>query len=64
MPQRFKAKFPVTAHMSPIDYVVKESAMETMEENALWHYNSSRAHDGLQPLEHLPSGVTFSPIQE
>jgi len=50
--------------MSPIDYVVKESVMETMEENALWHYNSSRAHDGLQPLKHLPSGVTFSPIQE
>lgn len=64
MPQRFKAKFPVTAMMSPIDYVVREYTLTSKEEDALSCYNHSRAHDGLRPLKHLPEGVTFTPIQE
>ena len=49
--------------MSPIDYVVSDKGMETKEEEALWSYNRSRAHDGLRPLTELPSGVRFVPIQ-
>jgi len=64
MSQRFKAQFPVTTHMSPIDYMVREYPMMSKEEDALSCYNSSRAHDGLWPLEELPDGVTFTPIQE
>lgn len=60
----YTAKFPVTYDMSPISYTVRASSMETKEENALWHYNRSREHDGLPPLEELPSGVVFIPIEE
>lgn len=50
--------------MSPIDYLVKSTPMESKEENALWHYNRSREHDGLAPLDELPKGVRFVPIHE
>ena len=29
---------------------------ETTRENALWQYNSMRAHDGLAPVSTLPPG--------
>ena len=61
---KYKAIFPVTRDMSPIDYVVNNKYTETKEEEALWHYNHSRAHDGLRPLDELPSGVKFEPIEE
>lgn len=50
--------------MSPIDYVVRDLLMETKEQQALWHYNRSRDHDGLPPLTELPRGVTFKLIYE
>ena len=59
---KYKAKFPITEDMSPIDYTVSDKLMETKEQEALWHYNHSRAHDGLSPLKKLPSGVKFIPI--
>ena len=62
---KYKVFFPVTKNMSPIDYVVKDSLMQTKEEDALWHYNKSREHDGLPPLESvddLPRGTRFEPI--
>ena len=58
----YRAYFPITAKMSPIDYVVRDSPMETKEECALWHYNRSREHDGLPALERLPKGVVFKVI--
>lgn len=50
--------------MSPIDYIVRSSPMETLEENALWHYNKSREHDGLPPIDYLPDGTKFVTIEE
>lgn len=32
---------------------------ESKEEEALWHYNNSRDHDGLKPLTQLPKGTRF-----
>lgn len=62
---KYIAKFPITAYMSPISYVVTDdSHSESKEENALWHYNKSREHDGLRPLEHLPRGTTFTRMEE
>ena len=61
--QKYRAVFPVTRDMSPIDYVVSDKASESREEEALWHYNRSREHDGLQPLRQLPPGVKFEPVQ-
>jgi len=40
-----------------------ESPMETKEENALWNYNSSRAHDGLKPKSKLPKGFIFQKVK-
>lgn len=57
---QYKASFPITQDQSPISYVVSETAMETKEQQALWHYNKSRDHDGLPPLDELPEGVTFA----
>jgi len=50
--------------MSAIDYVVRGTPMESKEEQALWHYNHSRAHDGHLPLSELPLGTRFVPIYE
>lgn len=59
MKRTYLCKIPMTDHMSPIDYVVSETTMETKEENALWYYNNSRGHDGLPPIESLPRGTRF-----
>jgi len=59
---KWRAYFPVTYNMSPIDYVVSDKPMESKEEEALWHYNKSREHDGLKPLAELPYGVEFRPL--
>ena len=61
---KYKVSFPVTEQMSPISYTVGETPMETKEEQALWHYNHSRAHDYLKPLTKLPQGTKFEPIYE
>ena len=42
--------------------IATESPMETKEENALWHYNSARQHDGLEPLTTLPKGFKFEKV--
>jgi hypothetical protein len=60
--KRYKVTFPVTKNMSPISYTVTDKPMETKEEEALWHYNRSREHDGLYPLRRLPVGVKFEEI--
>ena len=59
MNQKYKALLPLTAMMSPIVYIVSDKSMESKEEEALWHYNKSREHDGLPPLERLPRGTKF-----
>lgn len=62
---KYKVHFPLTSEMSPIGYIVTDSASgESKEEQALWHYNRSRNHDGLAPLTRLPRGTRFEPIFE
>jgi len=39
-----------------------ESNGETVKENALWHYNSARAHDGLPPIKIMPKGVKYEEL--
>ena len=31
--------------------------------DALWDYNSCRAHDGLQPLQRMPAGTVYTRIK-
>ncbi len=40
--------------------VVTESYGETKEEQALWHINSMRRHDGLKEYKRLPKGIKFT----
>jgi hypothetical protein len=50
--------------MSPISFTVSDKSMETKEEEALWHYNRARDHDGLPPLKRCPDGTVFLEIHE
>jgi hypothetical protein len=56
---KYKVTIPITPAMPMADYVVSDKTMETKEEEALWHYNRSRDHDGLPPVSKLPMGTTF-----
>jgi hypothetical protein len=62
---KFTVSFPTTKDLGPFKTIVNEGSWtESKEENALWHYNNSREHDGLPPLTRLPRGTTFEPIHE
>lgn len=56
---RYDVFIPATDEMPAWTGVVAETTMETKEENALWHYNSSREHDALDPVTELPDGTKF-----
>lgn len=43
---------------------ITESYGETKEEQALWHINSMRRHDGLNELTRLPKGIKFTEVHE
>lgn len=60
---KYKAIFPFVNDMGAVPTVtVSDKTMETKEEEALWHLNRYREHDGLEPLEELPDGMEFQPI--
>ena len=61
---KYKVTIPITPAMPMAVYVVSDKTMETKEEEALWHYNKSREHDGLLPVQCLPQGTTFRAIPE
>jgi hypothetical protein len=62
---KYKAIFPFTHSMGTVAPVtVSDKNMETKEEEALWHYNRSRDHDGKKPLSALPNGTRFVLIEE
>jgi hypothetical protein len=64
MTTRYIAKFPPTRDMGSYKTTCSGSLMETHQENALWDYNSARAHDGLPPLSKCPAGTVFEPIED
>ena len=59
MNPQYVCSIPATGHTTKVEFVVKGNTMETKEENALWHYNKFRAHDGLNPVTKLPAGTKF-----
>lgn len=60
---KFRATFPFIPDMGSVsDMVVSSSPMETAKEQALWHLNSMRDHDGLKHLTKLPAGTKLTPI--
>ena len=42
--------------------VCSQSLMESFVENALWHYNQAREHDGLPPLSEMPDNTSYKPL--
>lgn len=62
---KFRVVVPFQHDMGSIaPFVATEYPMETKEENALWHLNSMREHDGLSPLTQVPAGTRFVPIPD
>lgn len=55
---RIKYRLPATAKQGPCTIVGTSSTTETARDNALWEYNSMRAHDGQSPISGLPWGTT------
>lgn len=45
-------------------FVVSDSLVETKEENALWHLNTMRRHDGLTEWKHIPIKLTYTKLEE
>jgi hypothetical protein len=48
---------PPTRRQGSCTIIGTSSLMETAYQNALWQYNSMRAHDGLPPVNRLPEGT-------
>jgi hypothetical protein len=62
---KYKVRFPFVPDMGSISpMVVNSSPGETAKEQALWHFNKMREHDGLAPRKTLPDGTKFNPIYE
>jgi hypothetical protein len=54
-----KFTVPPTREMGSYTGHASASHGETLAANALWHYNSARAHDGLPPLSRMPTGRVY-----
>lgn len=61
---KYKVTVPPTTQMGSFTCIATPSRTETLAANALWSYNSARAHDGLPPLSRMPSGTFYAPVVE
>lgn len=62
---KYKVTIPFIPDMgSIVPFIATSTAMEDARENALWHINSMRDHDGLPHLSRLPNGTKLEPIKE
>lgn len=61
---RIRYTIPTTRDQGSCTIIGVHSPMETCAQNALWDYNSSRAHDGQPPLANLPRGTTSEVLAE
>lgn len=59
---KYKCIVPITSTLGPTILTCTEGLMESKEDNALWQYNKAREHDGNPPLDELPKGTTFEPL--
>ena len=55
--KKIQYTIPPTANVGNCTIVGVSSLTETARENALWEYNSIRAHDGLPPVGTFPNGT-------
>ena len=61
---RYKVYVPPTYEMGDYRTVVNSSDAETVEQNALWDYNSAREHDGLPPLKRMPRDTIYTEVKD
>jgi len=50
---------PPTNEQGSTNIVAESTYMETVAQNALWHYNKNREHDGQEPLKRMPKGTRY-----
>jgi hypothetical protein len=62
---RYRVTVPFIDDMGSVSpFIVSEYATYTKHEDALWHLNNMRDHDGLAPLSRLPKGATFAKLED
>lgn len=61
---KIRYQVPVTRDQGPCTLIGTSSATETATANALWEYNSMRAHDGQPPVKQFPPGTQRVRIDE
>ena len=54
---------PCTNDQGNTSFDASDSYSETVAKNALWTYNSMRAHDGQEPLTKMPKGTTYERVK-
>lgn len=60
---RYRFTVPPTAKQGSHSGTCAANGSETYRANALWDYNSARAHDGLPPLARMPRGTRYERIK-
>ena len=58
---KYTVTVPPTAQVGSYKTTVTSGRSETLAAQALWDYNSARAHDGLSPVSRMPSGTSYTP---
>ncbi len=61
----FKITVPPTTEQGSYSTIVSAAGKfgMTAAQEALWDYNSARAHDGLPPLKRMPKGTKYQSIK-
>jgi len=59
---RYVTIVPVTNDQSSARFIAEATYTETMRQNALWHYNKMREHDGQAPLTRMPKGTRYEKV--
>ena len=59
----YDVSVPHTSDMGSYSIRVSTSSIETKEQAALWHYNSARDHDGLEPAYRMPAGTIYKKVE-
>ena len=62
MSKRTVVIVPPTRDQGNTRFIASASYMETVAKNALWTYNSMRAHDGQGPLTKMPKGTKYEKV--
>jgi hypothetical protein len=60
----YNIKVPPTMEQGSFNFTISRVTSRTVRKEALWDYNSARAHDGLPPVKRMPAGTFYSPVYD